>query len=101
MLLTELNTLKCNKKDEVKYFNQRVTTILNEFPMDVALDDSITLYYYTRALPQDIDVFVKREAKLTLVENFSMLLEVEKDLLPIGTLEHESQEDPKSFGKRN
>jgi len=51
ILLTELSTLKCNKKENVNDFNQRVTTILNKFPMDVALDDSITIDYYTRSLP--------------------------------------------------
>ncbi|MCY6525166.1 hypothetical protein, partial [Actinobacillus pleuropneumoniae] len=69
--------------------------------MDVALDNSITIDYYTRALPRDIAVFAKHEAKLTLVENFATALEVKKDLLSISALEHESQEDAKPSGKKN
>ena len=101
MLLTELSMLKFNKKEKVKDFHQRVTTILNKFPMDVAPDDSITIDYYAMALPQDISIFVKHEEKLTLVENFVATLKVKKDLISIGTLEHKSWEDPKSSDKRN
>lgn len=57
--------------------------------MDVALHDSITIYYYQISLAQDISIFVKCEEKLTLIENFSAMLEVKKDLLSIGALEHE------------
>ena len=95
MLLTELSMLKCHKKEKVKYFNQQFTTILNKFPVDVTLDYSITIDYYTRSLPQDIVMFIKHEAKPTVFENFSTMLAVEKDLLSIGALEHESQDEAK------
>lgn len=45
-------------------------------------------------------MFIKREAKATLVENFTVALEVEKDLLSIGTLEHDSREETKSSYKK-
>jgi len=43
--------LLIGEKEKVKDFNQNFTTILNNFPIDVALDDSITVDYYTKALP--------------------------------------------------
>lgn len=101
MLLTELSTLKCHKKEKAKDFNKCFTIILNNFPMDVALVDSITIDYYTKALPRDISMFVKHEAMLILVENCATTLEVEKDLLSIGALEHESREDAKPSKKKN
>lgn len=101
MLLTELSRLKCHKKENVKYLNQWFTTILNKFPMDVALDDSIMIDYYTSSLPHDIVIFIKCEENITLVENFATVLEVEKEFLSIGTLEHESQEEEKTSDKKN
>ena len=46
-------------------------------------------------------MFVKREEKLTLVENFATTLDVEKDLLSINALEHESREKAKPSSKKN
>ena len=58
MLLTELSTIKCHKKEKVRDFNQHFATILQKFPPNPALDDSITIDYYTKALPRDIVVFI-------------------------------------------
>ena len=101
MLLTELSMLKCHKKEKVKYFNQWFNTIFNKFPINVALDDSNTIDYYTKVLPHDIVVFVKREEKLTLVDKFATALEVYKDLLSISALEHNSWNDAKPSVKKN
>lgn len=101
MLLTKLSTLKCHKKEKVKNFNQWFTTTLNKFLIDVALNDSSIIYYYTLSLPREIAVFVKYEAKPTLVEKFSTYLEVKKDLLSIDALEHDSWEEAKSSAKKN
>jgi len=46
-------------------------------------------------------VFIKHEAKLTLVKIFATTLEVKKDLLSISTLEHDSREDTKPSTKKN
>lgn len=67
----------------------------------MALDDYITIDYYTRALSWDIAVLVKREAKLTLIEKFARTLEVEKDLLSIGALENDSRDEAKLPTKKN
>lgn len=66
----------------------------------MALDDSITIEYYTRALPRDIAVFVKREARPTLEENYTTTLAVGKDMLSIGAIDHEGRDDKKTTMKR-
>jgi len=58
------------KKEKVKDFNQRFTTILNKFPDDIPPHNSITIDHYTKALPQDIIMFVKREASVELCERY-------------------------------
>lgn len=59
MLLTELGSLKMEGKEKVKDFNQRFTHILNKFAADTKPHDSITVDYYTSALPTSIVQFVK------------------------------------------
>jgi len=54
MLLKELGTLKMEGKEKVKDFNQRFTRILNKFLEDTKPHDSITVDYYTSALPTNI-----------------------------------------------
>ena len=89
MLLTELSTLKCQKKEKFKEFTQCLATILNKFPPNMALDDSITIDYYTRALPRDIVVFVKCKARATLAANYTTTLIVERNILSIGAIDHD------------
>lgn len=60
MLLKELGSLKMEKKEKVKYFNQRFNRILNKFISDTKPHDSITVDYYTSTLPINITQFVKR-----------------------------------------
>ena len=67
----------------------------------MALDDSITIEYYTRALPRDIVVFVKREARANFVANYTTTLTVEKDMLSIGAIEHKGRDDQKTTTKRS
>ena len=57
------------------------------------LDYSITIDYYTRALPQDIVVFVKRKARATLAANYTAALAVEKNMFSIGAIKHEGRDD--------
>ena len=100
MLLTELSTIKCHKKEKVRDFNQRFATMLQKFPPNLALDNSITIEYYTKALPRDIVVFVKREARPTLAANYVAALAVERDMLSIGAIDHEGRDDHKPITKK-
>ena len=76
-----------------KYFNQCFATILNKFPPNMSLDDSITIDYYTRALPRDIAVFMKCEARATLAENYTTSLVFERDMLSIGAINDDGHDD--------
>lgn len=67
MLLNELSTLKFHKKEKVKDSNKRFSTILNNFLPNVALDDSITVDFYTMALPCDIIVFFMNKDNIFVV----------------------------------
>ena len=46
-------------------------------------------------------MFVKCEAKPTLIEKFATTLDVEKDLLSIVSLKHDSQDETKPSTKKN
>jgi len=59
MLLKELGSLKMEGKEKVKDFNPRFTHILNKFAADTKRHDSITIDYYTSALPTTIVQFIK------------------------------------------
>ena len=67
MLLNELSTLKFHNKDKVKYSNQRFSTILNNFPPNVALDDSTTVDFYSTTLPCDIFIFFMNKDKIFIL----------------------------------
>jgi hypothetical protein len=57
-------------KEKVKYFNKRFTTILNKFQPDAKPSQELQIEVYANALPTSISMFVKRDDKLTLDENF-------------------------------
>lgn len=52
MLPTKLGMFKCDNK-------KRLKICLNKFPANVVVEDFIIVYYYTKALPWVIVVFVK------------------------------------------
>lgn len=66
----------------------------------MALDDSITIDYYTRALPRDVAVFVKGKARDTLAANYTTTLAVEKEIMSIGAIDHDGRDDLKLATKR-
>lgn len=72
------------KKEKVKYFNQQFFVILNKFHVNKPLHDLVAIEYYTSALHANIAMFVKKDNKETLIENFTETLTVEKDMLTIG-----------------
>jgi len=59
MLLKELGSLKMEGKEKVKGLNQRFLRILNKFVVHTKPHDSISVDYYTSALPTNIAQFFK------------------------------------------
>jgi hypothetical protein len=68
--MAELFTATMSSKEKVKYFNQWFTTILNKFQAEAKPTHDFQIEVYANALPASISMFVKRDAKHTLAENF-------------------------------
>jgi hypothetical protein len=60
----ELSSLKMNPKEKVKYFNQRFLTLKNQIPTDSMPSESLIVAYYTKALHNNIAIWVKRSKNL-------------------------------------
>lgn len=86
MLLKELGNLKMEAKEKAKDFNQRFLCLLNKLAVDTKPHESITVDYYTSALPTNIVQFVKRATKPTLLENCEEEIAIEKDVCAIGVI---------------
>ena len=59
ILFLEISTIKINKKERVKGFNQRFITLLNIIHIKPA--EEVHIEYYTSALPPNIAMFVKNQ----------------------------------------
>jgi hypothetical protein len=68
--MVELFTATMSSKETVKDFNQIFTTILNKFLPEAKPTQELQIEVYTNSLPTSISMFVKRDAKPTLAENF-------------------------------
>ena len=79
-LMKELLSMTMDNKEKVQYFNQIFTTLLNSFnAMTKPTEDSLVEYYTTTLYPP-IAMFVKREVKPTLVENYEKAKRLKVDL---------------------
>jgi hypothetical protein len=68
--MVEFFTATMSSKEKVKDFNQWFTTILNKFQPESKPTQELQIEVYINALPACISMFVKRDAKTTLAENF-------------------------------
>jgi hypothetical protein len=68
--MDELFSATMSSKEKVKDFNQWFTTILNKFQPEAKPTQELQIEVYANALPASISMFVKRDAKHTLAENF-------------------------------
>jgi hypothetical protein len=69
-LMAEFFATTMSSKEKVKYFNQRFTTILKNFQPKAKPTQEMQIKVYANALPASISMFVKRDAKTTLADNF-------------------------------
>jgi hypothetical protein len=83
VLVMELSSLKMNPKEKVKDFNQRFLMLKNKIPTDSMLVESLIVAYYTKALHNNIEIWVKRSKKNTLLEPFEEASQIEKDILSL------------------
>jgi hypothetical protein len=68
--MAEIFAATMEPKEKVKYFNHRFTTILNKLSPDAKPTQEIQIEVYASTLPTFISMFIKRDAKPTLDENF-------------------------------
>jgi hypothetical protein len=83
VLVMELSSLKMNPKEKIKDFNQRFLTLKNRIPTDSMPAENLIVAYYTKALHQNIAIWVKRSKKATLLEAFEEVSQIEKDILSL------------------
>jgi hypothetical protein len=79
----ELSSLKMNPKEKVKYFNQRFLTLKNRIPTDSMPVENLIVAYYTKALHHNVEIWVKRSKKSTLLEAFKEASQIEKHILSL------------------
>ena len=57
--------MRMEKKEKVQDFNQRFTTLLNNFSVATKPAEESLIKYYTTTLDSPITMFVKRFGKIT------------------------------------
>ena len=97
MLVLELSTMICDKKDKVKDFNQIFFNLLNRIPEKPV--ESIQVEFYITTLPPSIAMFVKARQKRTLAENFIEAMKGEKDIASISSSQCNEESKPSSSEK--
>ena len=90
MLTLELDRIKMENKEQIKYFNQRFLTLLNRILVASQPPEDIIIENYSSTLPKSLGMFVKQAGKITLVETFEEAIKVEKNSLTF---------EPKKNGK--
>jgi hypothetical protein len=76
-LMAELFFATMGPKEKVKDFNQHFTIILNKFQPEAKPTHDLQIEVYAIALPTSISMFVKRDAKHTLDDNFKKAKTIE------------------------
>jgi hypothetical protein len=96
----ELSSLKMNPKEKVKDFNQRFLMLRNRILADSRPTESLIVAYYTKALHNNIVIWVKRSRNSTLLESFEEATQIKKDILILKVnLNSESEIAPSSKNK--
>jgi hypothetical protein len=83
VLVMELSSLKMKPKEKVKDFNQRFPSLKNKISVDSMPTENLTVAYYTKALHNNIAIWVKRCKNNTLLESFEEAVLIEKDIMSL------------------
>ena len=75
--MDEIFTTTMSPKENVKYFNQSFTTILNKFQPQAKPTPEMQIKAYANALLASISMFMKRASKNTLAENLEEAKRIE------------------------
>jgi hypothetical protein len=83
VLVMEISSLNMSPKDKVKDFKQRFITLKNRIPTYSMPAESLIVTYYTKALHNNIAIWVKISKRSTLLEAFEEERQFEKDILSL------------------
>jgi hypothetical protein len=100
VLVMDLSSLRMNRKEKCKDFNQIFLTLKNRIPADSMPAESLIIAYYTKALHQSIAIWVKRSKKDTLLEAFEEASQIEKYILSLKDSSSNETETSSSFKKK-
>jgi hypothetical protein len=81
VLVMELSSMKNNPKVNVEDFNQRFLMLKNKIHAYLMPTENLIAAYHTKALHNNIAIWVKRSKKNTLLEAFEEAVLIEKDIL--------------------
>ena len=79
----EISSLKMNRKEKVKDFNQIFLTLKNKILGDSMPAKSLIIAYYVKAFHNSIVIWVKRSKNNTLLEAIEEESQIEKDILSL------------------
>jgi hypothetical protein len=82
VLEMEISSLKMNPKEKIKDFNQRFLTLKNKILVDLMPAENLIVAYYTKALHNNIAIWVKRSKKNTLLKSFEEASQIERHIEP-------------------
>ena len=97
--MKELLSMKMDKKEKIQYFNHIFTSLLSNFGSTTKPAEETLVEYYTLALYSPIAMFVKREFKFMLIENYEEANKVEAKLDSIEKHTSESEVKPATSKK--
>ena len=78
--MLEFFHIRMYSKENVKDFNQIFLSLRNKILVDSRPIERVVIEFYTSALPQTMDMFVKQKEKTTMQGNFTEAIKVEKDM---------------------
>ena len=94
--MKEFLALRMDKKEKVWDFSQRFASPLNYFSVAIKLAEETLMEYYTSKLSPNIEMFVKRSVKPSLVETYEEAKKVEVELESIN--KHSVEPEIRTFG---
>ena len=67
-------------KEKIKDFNQRFLSLRNKIPVESRPPEGVVIEFYTSSLLQTMEILMKQTHKITLHDNFTKAIRIEKDL---------------------
>ena len=80
ILVLELSRIRMHGKEKIKDFNQHFLSLGNKIPDESRPPEGVVVEFYTSALPQTMAMFMKHTCKVTLHDNFTEAIRMEKYL---------------------